>query len=244
MLNNILDTLLEFQQQNPHIYIGGSVSLMLQEAIPLRIPKDIDIISTQRTHIHDIFGITESKKHKLQRRHKHNGFIFELFYNPKAQYVPYIYKGKIIKLSPIDEINAWTSQDINSAKPKHANDLKHYYNKNANLLNEVNIEPAVNKSELLGKIAQYSVYLLSALTYSNSNVDEFLDNYGYNDLEEFEQEEDAEATALVKSYLRYIKPGEIRRVVNQSEPVAGYKMVRSWSFEDDEMNDLLILTKF
>jgi len=129
MIDNLLPILLEFQQRNPHIYIGGSVSLMLQEAIPVRIPKDIDIISTQRTHIHDIFGITESKKHKLQRRHRHNGFVFELFYNPKAQYTPYIYKGKIIKLSPINEINAWKLQDINLVKPKHANDLKYYYDK-------------------------------------------------------------------------------------------------------------------
>ena len=129
MLDTILDTLLEFQQRHPHIYIGGSVSLMLQEAIPLRTPKDIDIISPQRIHIHDIFGITESKRHKLQHRHRHNGFIFELFYNPRAQYTPYIYKGKIIKLSPINEINAWKSKDMNVVKPKHANDLKYYYDK-------------------------------------------------------------------------------------------------------------------
>jgi hypothetical protein len=59
-------------------------------------------------------------------------------------------------------------------------------------LNEVNIAPAVDKAKLLGKIANYSLYLLSYLTYSNSNVNEFLDNYGYNDMKEFEQEEDVE----------------------------------------------------
>ena len=70
------------------------------------------------------------------------------------------------------------------------------------LLNEVNIAPAVDKAKLLGKIANYSLYLLSYLTYSNSNVNEFLDNYGYNDMKEFEQEEDVEATELAKLYFK------------------------------------------
>ena len=113
------------------------------------------------------------------------------------------------------------------------------------LLNEVNIAPAVDKAKLLGKIANYSLYLLSYLTYSNSNVNEFLDNYGYNDMEEFEQEEDAEATELAKLYFKNIRPGEVHRVLNQSEPVAGYKMVRAWSYGfREEIDDIIILTKF
>jgi hypothetical protein len=127
MIDNLLPILLEFQQRNPHIYIGGSVSLMLQEAIPLRVPKDIDIISTQRTHIHDIFGIYETQRHKLVRRHRHQGVIFELFYNPKAQYVQYLYQGQILKLSPINEINEWKLKNTN--KEKHNNDLNYYHDK-------------------------------------------------------------------------------------------------------------------
>ena len=127
MIDNLLPILLEFQQRNPHIYIGGSVSLMLQDAIPLRTPKDIDIISTQRTHIHDIFGIHESKRHKLVRRYRHQGVIFELFYNPKAQYIQYLYQGQILKLSPINEINEWKLK--NTDKAKHTNDLNYYHDK-------------------------------------------------------------------------------------------------------------------
>ena len=113
------------------------------------------------------------------------------------------------------------------------------------LLNEVNVAPIINKPELINQIAEYDIYLLSALTYSNSDINEFLGHYGYNSMEEYiEDVPGEEAIKLVKLYFKHIKPGEIHRVVQQSEPIAGYKMVRSWSFYDDEMDDLIILTKF
>jgi hypothetical protein len=113
------------------------------------------------------------------------------------------------------------------------------------LLNEVNIAPSVNKPELLNKIADYSLYLLSYLTYSNSDINEFLDNYGYNSMEEFKQEEDAEAAELAELYLKYIRPGEVHRVMRTLEPVTGYKNIMIWSYSYvEEMDDIIILTKF
>lgn len=75
MLENIL---IEFQQKYPNIYIGGSVSLILQGIIPYRVPKDIDIISTNRIHIYDLFGI-DKPKHRLIKKHRYKDFLFDLF---------------------------------------------------------------------------------------------------------------------------------------------------------------------
>jgi len=117
--------LLEFQQQHPDIYIGGSVALILQGVIPYRVPKDIDIISPKRIHIYEIFGVNKPH-HKISKRYRHNSFLFDLFINPNAQYVEYIYNGCTLKLSPVDEVYQWKLKDQNVNTEKHANDLKHY----------------------------------------------------------------------------------------------------------------------
>lgn len=122
------NVLLEFQQQNPDIYIGGSVALILQGIIPYRVPKDIDIISPKRIHIYDIFGV-DKPQHKRLKKHRHNGFLFDLFINPNAQYIEHIYNGYVLKLSPADEIYQWKLQEQNIINQKHINDLK-YYEKN------------------------------------------------------------------------------------------------------------------
>lgn len=124
-METILETLSNFQQKHPNIYIGGSVSLMLQGIIPHRIPKDIDIISINRIHIYDLFEV-KKEKHRLIKRYKHDGLKFDLFINPNAQYVEYIYKGHILKLSPIDEVYQWKLKKENIVKEKHINDLKYY----------------------------------------------------------------------------------------------------------------------
>lgn len=128
---NVINVLLEFQENNPNIYIGGSISLILQKVIPVRIPKDIDIISTQRTHICEIFHL-DKPQHKLFRRHKYNDILFELFYNPKAQYIEYTIKNKVLKLSPIDEIFKWKINppyNFNKSDSiKHSKDIKAYNN--------------------------------------------------------------------------------------------------------------------
>ena len=115
----------KFQQKHPNIYIGGSVSLMLQGIIPYRIPKDVDIISTDRVHIYDLFEV-KKEKHRLIKTYRYEGLKFDLFINPNAQYVDYIYKGHTLKLSPIDEVYQWKLRKENMVKEKHINDLKYY----------------------------------------------------------------------------------------------------------------------
>jgi hypothetical protein len=127
-LNNILDILVIFQKNNPNIYIGGSVSLILQEAIPYRIPKDIDLISPNRIHIFDLFNETKFQ-HRIIRQYKYEGLKFELFINPNAKYIEYNYQNNIIKLSPVDEIFEWKFREKNLKNEKHLNDIN-IYNKN------------------------------------------------------------------------------------------------------------------
>jgi hypothetical protein len=125
MERDILETLSKFQEKHPNIYIGGSVSLILQKIIPYRIPKDIDIISTDRIHVYDLFDIKKEKR-RLIKTCKYEGLKFDLFINPNAQFIEYIYKRHILKLSPIDEVYQWKLKKENMVKEKHLSDLKYY----------------------------------------------------------------------------------------------------------------------
>mgnify|MGYP003338075864 CR=1 FL=1 len=125
--SSILNTLVKFQNQNPNIYVGGSVSLILQEVIPYRTPHDIDIITPNKIHIYEVFNIINKPKHKMIRKYKFNDLSFELFYNPKAEYIEYNWKGNILKLSPIEEVYKWKILDKNITKEKHLQDLAYLY---------------------------------------------------------------------------------------------------------------------
>ena len=131
MVSSILHSLVKFQNQNPNIYIGGSVSLILQGVIPYRNPHDIDIITPNRVHIYDLFEVTNREKHPIIRKYKYDGLMFELFYNPKAEYIEYNWKNNILKLSPIAEVYKWKLQDNQIIKEKHLRDLAYLY-KNTN----------------------------------------------------------------------------------------------------------------
>jgi hypothetical protein len=124
-MESILEVLSKFQKKHPNIYIGGSVSLILQGIIPYRIPKDIDIISTNRIHIYDLFEV-KKEKHRLIKKFKHNELKFDLFINPNAQYIEHIYNRYTLKLSPVDEIYEWKLREKNIQSEKHINDLKYY----------------------------------------------------------------------------------------------------------------------
>jgi hypothetical protein len=45
-MEHTIQEIIKIQQHYPNIYIGGSVALILQNAIPVREPKDVDLIST------------------------------------------------------------------------------------------------------------------------------------------------------------------------------------------------------
>lgn len=125
-METILETLNNFQKLHSNVYIGGSISLILQNAIPPRMPKDVDIVSPKNIHIFDLFQI-DRPKHRRIRRIKHEGMFFDLFINPEAEYIEYMYNGDILKLSPIDEIYKWKLKKKNIKQEKHIKDLKYYY---------------------------------------------------------------------------------------------------------------------
>lgn len=130
MINDILDKIVIFQKQHPNIYVGGSVALMLQDAIPYRVPKDIDIITPQKVHIYDLFTETQDipNKHSMRRLINMYGVKWELFHNPKALYVEHYYKGYHIKISPVQEVYDWKIKysKKNPKDEKHIKDIEYY----------------------------------------------------------------------------------------------------------------------
>ena len=122
-MNEILNKLIQFQQEHPDIYIGGSTALILQNAIPFRIPKDIDIITPKKVHIYTIFNI-QKEAHLRIKRCKHNDLYYDLHFNPNAEYIEYNFNGDILKLSPVNEIMQWKYK--NTYLDKHNNDIEQY----------------------------------------------------------------------------------------------------------------------
>ena len=126
-MHNILDKILSIQQQYPDIYVGGSVALILQKAIPFRKPKDVDLISPHKTHIYEVFNVNRDKHFRI-RSYNYDNIRFELFHNPNAEYVKGYYKGNIIKLSPVDEIMEWKFNQLltkSTNLEKHIKDLQY-----------------------------------------------------------------------------------------------------------------------
>lgn len=116
----LLEIIYNIQQKYDFIYLGGSTALILQNAIPPREISDVDLISTQKINISTIFDRPQT--HPRQRTLIFEEIKFELFRNPKAQYV--LLNG--IKLSPIEEIFEWKST---SSHEKHVNDQINRYTK-------------------------------------------------------------------------------------------------------------------
>jgi hypothetical protein len=126
-MEHTIQEIIKIQQHYPNIYIGGSVALILQNAIPVREPKDVDLISPVKIHIYDIFNVNKNQ-HPRIRGCEFNNIRFELFINPDAQYVEYDYNGFILKLSPIQEITDWKLKQLNrDHNKKHLNDIEYLY---------------------------------------------------------------------------------------------------------------------
>lgn len=125
--NNILENIIKIQLEYSNIYVGGSISLILQNVIPFREVSDIDFISDKKTHIYDVFNINDREKHPIIRKYYSNNIRNELFINPNAKFIEYNYDGYIIKLSPIDETIEWKKKFYTKFKnEKHKKDLEFY----------------------------------------------------------------------------------------------------------------------
>jgi hypothetical protein len=120
---NIIRNILEIQNNNPNVYIGGSISLILQGVIPYREIHDVDLIYNQKIQIHDIFNTTGKKS--IRNKIYYNGIEHELFVNKDAKYINFDCGGLIIKLSPINETIEWKKIFYGKyKKEKHLIDLK------------------------------------------------------------------------------------------------------------------------
>jgi hypothetical protein len=113
----LISKILELQRKYPHIYIGGSIALILQGAIPARTPGDIDIISPEKIKLNQILDINTPA-----RRCYFEGERYELFVNYDAKFVEFPIENEILKLSPIEEVIEWKRKRNHS---KHNNDLKY-----------------------------------------------------------------------------------------------------------------------
>ena len=110
----------------PNIYIGGSLPLIVQNIIPYRTPKDIDLISCIPIEEHNLDHLNIKKIFRAYGFSKNN-LRFELFYNPKAEYIEYNLNGNILKLSPIEEVYKWKLLEKNITNNKHLTDLAYLY---------------------------------------------------------------------------------------------------------------------
>jgi len=122
------DKIIELQEKYPNIYLGGSVALLLQGAIPYREPKDVDLVCSDRIHIYDLFEIKDRPRKGLIKHYSYEEKRFELFFNPNAQYIEYPFEENIIKISPVEEILQWKFkyQLKNPDCIKNNADINHY----------------------------------------------------------------------------------------------------------------------
>ena len=117
---DLLHKIKDIQEQYDYIYLGGSIALILQNAISPREVSDVDLISTKYSI--NIFKVLNIGKINHFRLCYHEGIKWELFKNTKAEYI--LING--LKLSPVDEIFDWKLNK--STKQKHQIDYDSYKN--------------------------------------------------------------------------------------------------------------------
>jgi len=114
--DNIINNIKNIQALHPNVYLGGSASLILQNAIPNRLISDIDLIVTSKINIQTILP----ESFKFRNILVVEGIKYEFFKNENAQYL----LVNNLKLSPIDEIFEWKLNK--SQKEKHNIDYEYY----------------------------------------------------------------------------------------------------------------------
>ena len=106
--DDFLDSLVEFQLLNPEVYIGGSVALMLQQAIPYRKPKDLDLVTFTEKTFAELKGISRRRAEYGFYGYVVGGMLCELMCDPEPiELVEYKHGSGIIRLGTIDRIVYW-----------------------------------------------------------------------------------------------------------------------------------------
>ena len=132
-LDKALDTVLEIQKDHPDVYLGGSISLMLQNVLSRKL-GDVDLEIQRKMYIRHIF---KSAPHVDVYTYIKDGIKYELLPNPSddhqdESYVEYNYKESVLKLVPAERIVKVKEKYILNSRctnpQKHIDDINNYYN--------------------------------------------------------------------------------------------------------------------
>lgn len=111
--DNFLDELVKFQDQNQEVCIGGSIALILQQAIPYRKPKDVDVITTTDVLITELKGLSRLKDRDGISQYVIGGLKCDVLRSPvNIQPVDYKHSSGIIKLYPVNELAIWKKETV------------------------------------------------------------------------------------------------------------------------------------
>jgi len=115
----------------------------------------------------------------------------------------------------------------------------------ANILNEVKVQPPLNKRKAFVDMRQFSETMLVNMI-PHESLRDFIEYYGYDSLEDllidnFGINNPEEYILKITSYYNAIKPGDIVLIGYNLTPVVGY--MNAIIISDDE-REYSILTKF
>ena len=132
-LDKVLDTVVEIQKEHPDVYLGGSISLMLQNILSREI-GDVDLETQKKMYIRQVL---KEAPHVNLHIYIKDGVKYELLPNPSdyhqdGSYVEYNYKESILRLVPAERIIKVKEKYILNPKcsdpQKHIDDINNYYN--------------------------------------------------------------------------------------------------------------------
>jgi hypothetical protein len=115
-IEQFLEVYIKIQNKYNHIYLGGSIALILMGMLPERPVKDIDLISSQFITIEEIRTEFKSEKN------------LELFLNKNAEYIPFVHNKNVLKLSKPEEIIYFKLKKGFKGNKKHIEDVRNIMN--------------------------------------------------------------------------------------------------------------------
>jgi hypothetical protein len=134
-LDKVLDTVVEIQKEHPDVYLGGSISLMLQNVLSRKL-GDVDLETQEKMYIRQI--LKAAPHVNVYTYYTEDGVKYELLPNPSdyhqdKSYVEYNYKENVLRLVPAERIIKVKEKYILNPKcsdpQKHIDDINNYYNK-------------------------------------------------------------------------------------------------------------------
>jgi len=96
-----------------------------------------------------------------------------------------------------------------------------------NILSEIKVNQPVNKMKAFTNMLDFDEEMLASMV-SFESLDDFIDEYGYDSLEEvltdnYGIDDPQPYIPLITNYYKAIKPGDVAFVGQQIKPISGYK---------------------